>query len=98
MESVWITTAEVGVEPGDMPSGDVVGFMKITSWATSEEAFIEKIRMYLSKYNWVLISVERTELADPSHDYGDETNQLIDETLRNKERIGLGTYYSYKLN
>jgi hypothetical protein len=42
MPAIWITNAEVRVEPGDMPSGDVLGFMKITMWASSEAEFLER--------------------------------------------------------
>jgi hypothetical protein len=79
MEEVWITTAEVQVEPGDMPSGDVLGFMKITMWASSAEEFINKINLYLSKYRWKLLSMEKTQPVDQSLDYGNEVNEMIEE-------------------
>jgi hypothetical protein len=96
MENVWITTAEVQVEPGDMPSGDTFGFMKITMWASSHENFMQKLEAYLAKYSWKLLSAERTEPVDPSRDYGDEVNQMIDETLEDHNAVRLGTYYSYR--
>jgi hypothetical protein len=96
MQTVWVTTAEVRVEPGDMPSDQVLGFMKITMWASSETEFIERLRTYLARYKWELISAENTAQVDPNHDYGDELNQMIDETLANDNFIRLGTFYSYK--
>src|SRR4029077_1195880 len=72
MENLWITTAEVAVQPGDMPSGDTLGFMRITMWASSKEDFVHKLKEYLAKYQWNLISMENTEVVDPSRDYGDE--------------------------
>ena len=96
MENVWITTAEVKMEPGDVPSGDTLGFMKITMWASSREDFVQKLEAYLSRYNWRLLSVENTSIVDRSNDYGDEVNQMIDETLQDRKAIRLGTYYSYK--
>jgi hypothetical protein len=98
MENVWITTAEVQVEPGDMPSGDTLGFMRVAMWASSDEDFSRKLKSYLAKYRWKLLSMDKTGVADPSLDYGDEVNQMIDETLRDHDAIGLGTYYSYKPN
>jgi hypothetical protein len=98
MEEVWITTAEVRVEPGDMPSGDVLGFMKITMWASSQEEFVEKIGSYLSKYKWKLISLEKTQPVDLSLDYGDETSRMIDETLADRNAVRLGAFFSYKVN
>jgi hypothetical protein len=98
MEKVWITTAEVQVESGDMPSGDTLGFMRITMWASSQEDFLQKLEAYLAKYKWKLLSTEKTEMADTSSDYGDEVNQMIDETLKDRNAVRLGTYYSYKPN
>ena len=88
--------AEVRVEPGDMPSGDVLGFMNISAWASSEEGFVERVRAYLAKYRWELLSHENARTVDPDRDYGDEANALIDQVRGNEEYIGLGTYYSYK--
>ena len=96
MENVWITTAEIEVEPGDMPSGDTLGFMRITMWASSHEDFVQKLEAYLAKYRWKLLSMDNTSAVDPSKDYGDEVNQMIDETLQDHNAIRLGTYYSYK--
>ena len=98
MEKIWITTAEVQVEPGDMRSGDTLGFMRVTMWASSREDFLQKLETYLDKYKWKLLSTDRTEVADPSSDYGDEVNQMIDETLKDRNAVRLGTYYSYKPN
>jgi hypothetical protein len=98
MEKVWITTAEVKVEPGDMPSGDTLGFMRVTMWAASPEELLHRLTKYLAKYRWELLSMEKTEVVDPSVDHGDEINQMIDETLRDQNAVRLGTFYSYKPN
>jgi len=98
MEEVWITTAEVQVEPGDMPSGDTLGFMRITMWASSRDDFLQKLLAYLAKYKWKLLSTEKTDVVDPSFDYGDEVNKMIDETLQDRNAVRLGTYFSYKAN
>ena len=98
MEKLWMTTAEVAVEPGDMPSGCTLGFMKILMWASSHETFTQKLKEYLGKYQWSLLSIENTEVVDPSEDYGDEANQMIDEMLQDRNAVRLGTYYSYKAN
>jgi hypothetical protein len=96
MENVWITTAEIQVEPGDVPSGDTLGFMRVTMWASSQEHLLQKLEAYLAEYNWKLLSAEHTSLVDPSRDYGDEYNQMIDETLQDRNAIRFGTYHSYK--
>jgi hypothetical protein len=96
MKTIWITNAEVRVEPGDMPSGDVLGFMRITMWASSESEFLAKVRAYLDKYKWELLSTQETASVDSGRDYGDEVNKIIDEISGNENFVGLGTYYSYK--
>jgi hypothetical protein len=96
MEKVWITTAEVQLQPEDTPSGNVLGFMKIIMWSSSEEELIKKINLYLDQYDWKLLAIEKTQLADMSVDYSDEINQLVDEVFQDKNAIRLGTFYSYK--
>jgi hypothetical protein len=98
MEKVWIATAEVQVEPGDMPSGDILGFMKITMWASSRDDLLHKLTAYFARYRWKLISIDKIEEVDSSSDYGDEVNLMIDETLQDQNAIRMGTYYSYKPN
>ena len=95
-KAIWITTAEVRVQPGDVPSGDTYGFMKITMWSVSEQDFLENVRAYFQKYQWDLLSVDHTFQVDPSADYGDEVNEMIEETLKNENYVRLGTYFSYK--
>lgn len=86
------------MEPGDVPSGDTLGFMWITMWASSEEDFYLKLKAYLATYRWNLLGTENTTAVDLSGDYGDERNRMIDETLRDRNRIALGTFFSYKPN
>ncbi len=93
-----MTLAEVQVEPGDMPSADTLGFMWITMWASSHDDFSRRLKAYFAEYKWELLSMEKTEVADPSNDYGDVLNQMIDETLENKNWVRMGTYHSYKTN
>jgi hypothetical protein len=98
MENLWITLAEVAMEPGDVPSGDTLGFMWITMWASSSEDFRQRLTAYLEKYKWKLLSMEETEVVDPSQDRGDTINQMIDESLRDRDAVRLGTFHSCKPN
>ena len=93
-----MTTAEVKVQPEDMSSGDTLGFIKVTMWAPSHEEFCRRLEAYLTKYQWTLLSMEKVEEVDPSRDYGDEVNQMVEETLQDPNAVRLGTYYSYKAN
>ena len=65
-------------------------------WAESEQDFLERVRAYLLKYQWELLSIDNTFQVDLGTDYGDEVNQMIDETYENDNFVRLGTYYSYK--
>jgi hypothetical protein len=95
-EKAWVTTAEVKVQADDMSSGDTLGFMRVTSWAPSLEEFCRKLELYLANYQWTLLSMEKAEEVDPSRDYSDEVNQMIEETLKDPNAVRLGTYYSSK--
>jgi hypothetical protein len=35
MQRLWVITAEILVEPGDLPSGETKGFANIVTWADS---------------------------------------------------------------
>jgi hypothetical protein len=98
MEEIWIATVEVEVQPGDVPSGDTLGFMRITMWASSRQDFLRKVEHYFSQYSWRVISIENVELVEDSKDYGDEVNKMIDETSRDRNAVRLGTFFSYKPN
>ncbi len=65
---------------------------------TSEEDLLQKLIRYLRKYQWPLLSTEKTEIVDASVDRGDVINQMIDEALEDKNAGRLGTFHSYKPN
>ena len=88
-ESVWVVTAEVAMEPGE------IGFINMTVWGESSAEAIERIESYLGKHGWKLLAVERVMEADPAHDHGDEVNAMIDETLSDRNAIRHGTYFKY---
>jgi hypothetical protein len=98
MENVWMTIAEIAVEPGDMASGNILGFVRITMRASSSEEFVRKLEAYLAEYRWKLLSMEHAVVVDQSKDYGDEVNQMIDETAGDHSAIRLGTFHGYRPN
>ncbi len=81
-----------------MPSGDTLGFMKITMWALSESDFVERVRAYLEKYGGQPLALENIERVKPPRDYGDEVNGMIEETLEDCQAVRLGTFFSYRAN
>jgi len=98
MEEVWIAVAEIAMEPCDQPEGDNLGFMNVIMWASSEADFLQKLEAYFARFNWTVLSLENARVVDRSNDYGDVVNRLIDETFCDKNRIGLGTFFSYRPN
>lgn len=98
METIWLVTSEVLVEPGDLPSGSTKGFVNITTWGDSIETIREKLSRYLETFKWHLISIEKAHPIDESHDYGDVIEDMLDRTRSNPDAIILGTFHSYKEN
>jgi hypothetical protein len=97
-EKIQVTTAEVNVQPEDLSSGAALGFMRVTMWAASHDAFSRRLKAYLARYQWTLLSTEKTEEVDPSRDYGDEVNRMVEETLQDPKAVRLGAYDSYRPN
>jgi hypothetical protein len=98
MERIWITTAELRLQPEDVPQGSNLGFMRVCMWASSREDFLRKLEAYCSRYEWKILSTENTEAVEDTSDYGDEINQIIEEVSQDPRAIRLGTFYSYKPN
>jgi hypothetical protein len=98
MNQMWIATVEAELQPEDVSSGNRLGFMRITMWASSREEFLQKVDHYFGEYNWKIISIDNVEAVEFSRDYGDEINQMIDETSQNRDWVRLGTFFSYKPN
>lgn len=98
MNTIWLVTSEILVEPGDVPSGSTKGFMNITTWADSIETIKEKLSRYLETFKWHLVSIEKAHPIDESHDYGDEIERMLERTRSNPDAIILGTFHSYKEN
>jgi hypothetical protein len=93
-----LVTAEILVEPGDLPSGSTKGFVNITTWADSIETIREKLSRYLKTFNWHPISIEKAQPIDESHDYGAVIEDMLERTRSNPDAIILGTFHGYKEN
>ncbi|UWZ81961.1 hypothetical protein [Occallatibacter riparius] len=90
-ETVWLVTAEVAMD-------GAFGFINVTLWASSSENAVERVESYLHTYDWQLLSISRVIEPDPERDQGDELNQMLEETLANRQFIRLGTYHTYPRN
>ncbi len=93
-KTIWIAVCEIGVEPGDLPSGSTRAFMTLTTWADSLDEFRDKVSRYLGSFAWELISIERATPLDESRHYGAEVEDMIARTRCNADAIILGTAHS----
>jgi|SRR5580700_1481265 hypothetical protein len=98
MQTMWMVTSEVLVEPGDLPTGSTKAFVNVTTWADSVETAREKLSRYLESFKWHLISIEDAHPIDESRDYGEEVADMIERTRDNPDAIILGRFFSYKEN
>ncbi len=99
MSRLWNTLVEISVQPEDFPSGDTVGFMNITTWATSAETAQVKIANYIEQFDWHIVRVEEAKAID--EDFiadDDEYADMIERANANPEAIICGTFHGYKVN
>jgi hypothetical protein len=98
MQTIWIATSEILVEPGDLPSGSTKGFANVTTWADSADMLKDKLSRYLESFKWHLISLEDAHAIEEDHIYNDELSEMIERTRNNPDAIILGRFFSYKEN
>jgi hypothetical protein len=98
MTTIWKVSAEILVEPGDLPSGSTKAFANILTWGDSVGGVQEKISQYLKSFKWELLSIADASTVEEDHDYGDEINSMIERTQGNPQAIILGRFFSYKEN
>jgi hypothetical protein len=97
MEKMWLVLAEIVANSAE-PNASEIGFMNITTWATSREVASAKIKQYLSSIGWYLVSVDRADLVGDEVSYGDAVTEMINRTRENQDAIILGTFHTYKTN
>lgn len=96
MQSIWLITSEITVEPGDLPSGATTAFVNVTTWADSLDSAKEKLSNYLSSFKWYLVAIENAHPIDENQDYGDEIADMIRRTRLDPRAIILGRFHSYR--
>jgi hypothetical protein len=95
-QQLWVITAEILVEPGDLRSGDTKGFANIVTWADSPQMAHQKVWEVLKSYKWKVLGIEATRPFDESRSYEDEFLDIIDRARSNPNACIVGTVYSYK--
>lgn len=98
MRQLWIATCEVSVGSGVLDSGRTLAFTNIVTWGQTSEEALTNIRRCFAEYKWTLIGCEQIDSMDPSKDYGDELNDLIDRATGNPNAFLYGTFHTYKPN
>jgi hypothetical protein len=95
-QQLWVITAEILVEPGDLRSGETKGFTNIVTWADSPETAQQKVSEVLKSYRWEVLAFEATRPFDESRSYDDDILEIVDRAWTNPNACIIGTVFSYK--
>ena len=95
MSMIWLVVCEVLFEPGDLPSENTKGFMRVTMWGDTEDSLRNRLAQCLESYRWYLISIENAHPIDENVEYPEEIADMIDRTRGNPEAIIVGRVFSY---
>ena len=93
---LWIITAEILLQPGDLPSGQTKGFTNVVTWADSSTAAQQKVSEVLKTYEWEVLGVEAARPFDESGSYDDDLLDIVDQARTNPNACIYGTIFSYK--
>jgi hypothetical protein len=96
MEKVWVITAEILVNAGDLPSGNTNAFVNAATWADCSSTAEEKVAECLKSYQWQLVGIEDTHPFDDSRSYGDEMLEIVDQVRADPRACIIGRAFSYK--
>jgi hypothetical protein len=96
MQQLWVITAEILVEPGDLPSGETKGFANIVTWADSPKTAQQKVSGVLKTYRWEVLGFEATRPFDESRSYDNDVLHIVDQARTNPSACIVGTVFSYK--
>jgi len=96
METIWLITCEILVEPDDLASGQTKAFANVITWADSPDSATSKAKQYLERFKWHLISFENAHPVDDDREYSEEVWDMIDRARTNPQARILGTFFSYK--
>jgi hypothetical protein len=95
-QRLWVITAEILVEPGELPSGETKGFANIVTWADSPKTAQQKVSEVLKSYKWEVLQIEATRAFDESRRYDDDVLDIVDQARTNPNACIIGTVFSYK--
>lgn len=96
MEELWVITAEILVEPGDLSSGCTKAFVNVVTWADSPSTAQERLSRCLESYGWHLVGIEAAHPFDEARSYSDELVEIVEQARTNPQACIIGTAFSYK--
>jgi hypothetical protein len=96
MLELWVVTAEIVVERGDLPSGNTNAFVNVVTWADSSSHVEQKVRQYLESYEWSLVSIEDAHPFDEARSYSDKVLDTVEQAKNNPQACIIVEAFSYK--
>jgi hypothetical protein len=98
MESIWIVRIEVIAYIDSAPSTGQLGFINVVASAATAAEAQNKVIHLVKQYQWEILSIEDTSIADPASEYNDDLSDLIDDVTLNPAHIRLSTLHTYRPN
>ena len=96
MQQLWVVTAEILVQTGDLASSNTKGFTNVVTWADSAKTAQQKVSKVLKSYGWEVLGIEVARRFDDSRSYDDELLDIVDQARTNPNACIIGTVFSYK--
>ena len=96
MQELWVITAEIVVECGDLASGDTNAFVNVVTWADCASQAEQKLSECLESYRWHLVGIEAAHQFDEDSCYSDEVLDIVEQAKTNPQACIIGTAFSYK--
>jgi len=93
---LWIVTAEIVLQPGDLASGKTKAFVNVVTWADWSKMAEETVSRCLESYGWYVISIEDSHPVEDDRIYEEDIADIIDQARVNPNAVIYGTMFSYK--
>jgi hypothetical protein len=96
MQKLWVVTAEIVVERGDLLSGNTNAFVNAVTWADSSGQAEQKLRECLESYEWSLVGIEDAHPFDDARGYGDKVLDAVERARGLPQACIIIEAFSYK--
>jgi hypothetical protein len=92
---IWIGTVEISFTDADKPNDVKRAFTVVTTWASNFEEFNQKCVLMLESYGWKLLGVEAAIPLPQNAVFGDEVEDMLEQTRVNEAAIIHGAFDTY---